>query len=154
MLRRLTERSHSRRELEQALAKRHTDPDVATAVLDRLAEVGLVDDRTFAEAWVASRQERKHLSGRALRDELVRKGIDRDIIDDVLRAVDADREYDAALALAERKVRSMAGLVPEVRRRRLVAALARRGFSASVSSRVLAAVDLDGGDGAWFGEEQ
>ncbi|WOQ18467.1 regulatory protein RecX [Raineyella sp. W15-4] len=154
MLRRLTERSHSRRELEQALAKRHTDPDVATAVLDRLTEVGLVDDRTFAEAWVTSRQERKHLSGRALRDELVRKGVDRDIIDDVLRAVDADREYDAALALAERKVRSMAGLVPEVRRRRLVAALARRGFSASVSSRVLAAVDLDGGDGAWFGEEQ
>lgn len=154
MLRRLTERSHSRRELEQALAKRHTDSDVATAVLDRLTEVGLVDDRTFAEAWVTSRQERKHLSGRALRDELVRKGVDRDIIDDVLRAVDADREYDAALALAERKVRSMAGLVPEVRRRRLVAALARRGFSASVSSRVLAAVDLDGGDGAWFGEEQ
>ncbi|WOP18300.1 regulatory protein RecX [Raineyella sp. LH-20] len=143
VLRRLTDRAHSRRELEQALAKRGTDPEVAAVVLDRLTEVGLVDDRAFAEAWVASRQERKHLSVRALRDELVKKGIDRDILDEVLQVVDADAEYDAALALAERKVRSMTGLAPEVRRRRLVAALARRGFSASVTSRVASAVDLD-----------
>ncbi|MEA5154587.1 regulatory protein RecX [Raineyella sp.] len=149
VLARLTDRARSRRELEQALAKRHTDPEVATAVLDRLTEVGLVDDRAFAAAWVASRQERKQLSRRALRDELVRKGVERDIIDEVLEAVDGDEEFNAALALVERKARSMAGLAPEVRRRRLVAALARRGFSAGVAYRALSALESEPDDGAW-----
>lgn len=141
VLRRLTDRAHSRYELEQALAKRQTDPAVARAVLDRLTEVGLVDDRSFAEAWVSSRQERKKLSRRALRDELTRKRIDREIVDDVLAEVDADDEYAAAYALAEGKARTMRGLAPEVRWRRLAGALARRGFSAGVVTRVLGELD-------------
>lgn len=125
------------------LAKRNADPEVVGRVLDRLAEVGLVDDRAFAEAWVASRQEHKHLSRRALRDELTRKGIDRTIIDDVVAGVEPDDEYHAAYALAERKARSMSGLAPEVRWRRLAGALARRGFSAGVVTRVLGELDRD-----------
>lgn len=153
VLARLTDRAHARRELEQALAKRNTDPEVATAVLDRLAEVGLVDDRAFAAAWVASRQQRKHLSRRALRDELVRKGVDRDVVDEVLESVDGDDESAAAMALVERKARSMAGLAPEVRRRRLLAALARRGFSAEVSSRALSALDPGPDPDGWADDD-
>nr|WP_281245198.1 regulatory protein RecX [Raineyella antarctica] len=123
------------------MAKRHTDPEVAGQVLDRLTEVGLVDDRAFAEAWVSSRQERRHLSRRALRDELMKKGVDRTIIDDVLEGVDSDDEYRAAYDLAERRARSMSELAPEVRWRRLAGALARRGFSAGLTTRVLAELD-------------
>nr|WP_228489359.1 regulatory protein RecX [Raineyella fluvialis] len=126
------------------MAKRNTDPAVARAVLDRLTDVGLVDDRGFAEAWVASRQDHKHLSRLALREELVKKRVDRWIIDEVLSAVDTEQEYAAASALATRKARSMTGLAPEVRRRRLAGALARRGFSGSVTSRVLSDLDLEG----------
>lgn len=148
VLRRITLRAHSRRELEQALAKRNTDPEVAQQVLDRLTEVGLVNDRAFAEVWVSYRQEPKHLSRRALREELTRKGVDRSVIDEVLAEVDEDDEYRAAYDLAERKARPMSGLAPEVRWRRLAGALARRGFSAGVTTRVLR--DLDRG----FGEAQ
>lgn len=151
VLRRLTDRAHSRRELEQVLAKRNTDPAVAEQVLDRLAEVGLVDDRSFAQAWVSSRQQRKHLSRRALRDELTRKGVDDSVVDEALDELDADDEYRAARELAERKARSMAGLDPQVRWRRLGGALARRGFSAAVATRVLREVqqgfEEEAGDG-------
>lgn len=148
VLRRITLRAHSRRELEQALAKRNTDPEVARHVLDRLTEVGLVDDREFAGAWVSYRQGPKHLSRRALRAELTRKGVDRSVIDEVLQEVDEGDEYRAAYDLAERKARPMSGLAPEVRWRRLAGALARRGFSAAVTTKVLR--DLDRG----FGEAQ
>lgn len=97
----------------------------------------MVDDRAFARAWVESRQQRRHLSRRALREELHRKGIARELIDEALDDVDGDDEYLAARALAERKARTMSGLEPEVRRRRLVGALARRGFSSSMTYRIV-----------------
>lgn len=143
VLRRLTDRAHSRRELELVLAKRNTDPEVARQVLDRLGEVGLVDDLAFAEAWVSSRQERKHLSRRALRDELTRKGVDREVIDHALQRIDTDDEYRAAYDLAARRARSMTGLEAQIRWRRLAGALARRGFSAGVTTRVLADLDAE-----------
>lgn len=153
MLRRLTDRAHSRRELEQVLAKRNTEPEVAEQVLDRLTEVGLVDDRSFAQAWVTSRQERKHLSRRALRDELLRKGVDRSAIDEALDEVDGDDEYRAAYELAERRARAMDGLDPQVRWRRLAGALARRGFSAGVTTRVLGDLEQGFADEASSGED-
>ncbi len=129
-----------------ALHRRHTDPDVAEAVLDRLTEVGLVDDRAFAVAWVESRRLRKGLSVRALRAELTRRGVAREILDDVLAGTDPDEELAAAVALVRHKARTMTALAPEVRRRRLTGALARRGFTAEICRRALAEIDEPGID--------
>ena len=49
-------------------------------------------------------------------------------------------EYDAARALAERKVRTLQGLAREVQYRRLAGVLARRGFNGSLTARVIAEV--------------
>ena len=105
-----------------------------------MTDVGLVDDAAFAQGWVASRQSRRHLSARVLRQELVTKGVDRDDIDTALEQVSPEDEYAAALSLAEKKVRAMRGLEPAVRRRRLAGVLARRGFGSGVTGRVLAEV--------------
>lgn len=107
------------------------------AVLDRLEEVGLVDDRAFAQDWVSSRQQRRHLSRSALRRELQAKGIDREHLDEALAAVDSDDELDAARALASKKAATMRSLEPMVRDRRLAGALARRGFGSGIISTVL-----------------
>lgn len=126
------------------LAKKGIDADAAEEVLDRMGEVGLIDDRAFADGWVESRQQRRHLSRRALGQELRRKGVDSELVDSALEQVDASDEYDAALALAHKKLRAMAKLEPHVRRRRLAGALARRGFGAAVVGDVLRAVDAGG----------
>ncbi|CAA9299990.1 MAG: RecX [uncultured Friedmanniella sp.] len=102
--------------------------------------VGLVDDETFARDWVASRQQRRHLSKSALRRELQTKGVDRERIEEAVSEVASDDEAEAALALATKKLRSMAGLERDVQYRRLAGALARRGFSGSVTSTVLSRV--------------
>jgi regulatory protein len=102
--------------------------------------VGLVDDAAFARDWVESRQQRRHLSKSALRRELQTKGVDREQIDEAVAEVEGDDELAAAEALALKKVRSMTGLAREVQYRRLAGALARRGFSAGVTSTVLGRV--------------
>ncbi|MVA75661.1 recombination regulator RecX [Auraticoccus sp. F435] len=147
VLRLLTVRARSRSELQTALAKRRVPPDVAERVLERMGEVGLVDDAAFAESWVSSRQQRRHLSTRALRHELQRKGIDRDQVDEALAGVEPEDEHAAALALAEKKLRSMSGLEPHVRRRRLAGALARKGFGSSLVMQVLDEVELSDDEG-------
>ena len=119
--------------------------EAAEQVLDRLEAVGLINDERLARDWVESRQARRHLSRSALRRELQAKGIDRDDIDEALEQVSSDDELRAARALAGKKLDAMAGLGHHVKRRRVAGALARRGFSSDVVSRVLADV-LGGSD--------
>lgn len=140
MLNKLNAQARTRHELREALDRRDVPVDVAERVLDRMTEVGLVDDAAFADSWVSSRQRRRHLSKTVLRQELVKKGVDRDQIDTALEQVQPENEYQAALELAEKKARSMSGLEHQVRYRRLIGALARKGFSADISRQVIAEV--------------
>lgn len=136
-LARLATRAHSRVELQAALRKKNVPGDVIEELLARLGEAGLVDDAQFAEDWVRSRHERKRVSRSLLRRELLDKGVDEEAIAEALSSVDDESELAAARALAEKKAASMAGLEPQVRARRVAAALARRGFSSGVIASVL-----------------
>jgi regulatory protein len=140
VLRKLAVQARTRAELERALQGRAVPEDAAATVLDRMTEVGLVDDVTFAHHWVSSRQQRRHLSRTALRRELQTKGVDREVIDDALADVAVDDEHRAALDLARRRAATMGGLAREVAYRRLGGMLARRGFSAAITTRVLSEV--------------
>ena len=146
-LRLLEVRARSRAELAQAMAKKDVPAETIESVLDRFEEVGLVDDATFAGLWVEG-QQRRMKSTRALRQELRLKGVDSEVIDEALAETADDADYQAALALAQKKMRSMGGLEPHVRYRRLAGALARRGFAPGLCHRVLSevAVGSDAGD--------
>jgi regulatory protein len=139
----LTTRAHTRHELDKALQGKNVAKSVRNAVLDRLQEVGLVDDASFAVDWVASRQQRRHLSRRALRRELEAKGVERVDIDRALENVDRADEFASARELVERKRRAMSSLARDVQRRRLAGVLSRRGFDSAVISRVLSDVLRD-----------
>ncbi|MFE3879284.1 regulatory protein RecX [Kitasatospora sp. NPDC059146] len=138
-LRLLTGTAKSRKQLADALRKREIPEDVAEQVLTRLEEVGLIDDAAFAAAWVESRHAVRGLSRRALAQELRTKGVAADLVEQALVQVDHDDETDAARALVERKLRSTRGLDPQVRTRRLVGVLARRGYSEGLAFRVVRA---------------
>ena len=144
VLRKLAAQARTRHELETALAAREVPAEVASGVLDRMESVGLVDDAAFARDWVASRQQRRHLSRSALRRELQRKGVERELVEEAVNEVGGGDELRAARDLADRKLRSMSGLPREVQYRRLAGALARRGFGSGVTASVLdAALDTD-----------
>lgn len=113
-------------------------------MLDRFAELELVDDAAFAEQWVTSRHRVRGLSRRALANELRTKGVEPDVVSAATAAIGPDEELVAARTLAEKRLRSMGSVTDRaVRRRRLGAALARRGYGSEVVLRVLAEL-LDG----------
>jgi regulatory protein len=133
----LTGRARSRADLEKKLSQRNVPADVATRLLDRFEEVGLVDDAAFAREWVAQRQEGRGLARRALAQELRRKGIDDEVARDALDDIDDADELEAARVLVRRKLRSVRGLESDKAVRRLVGMLARKGYSSGISYRVV-----------------
>lgn len=133
----LAPRAKSRGELASHLKRRGIEEDVAVEVLDRLEKSGLVNDLEFARAWASSRMRAKNLSKRVIANELREKGVTADLIAIALDEIDSDLEYRAALELGMRKARSLARFDEDVRERRLVSTLQRKGFNFSVISAVL-----------------
>src|SRR5436190_24184140 len=84
LLDQLTGQARTRSELAAALAKRGVPAELAEPLLDRFEDVGLVDDATFARDWVRSRQTGRGLARRALSQELRRKGVGAEVVDEVI----------------------------------------------------------------------
>ena len=111
--------------------------DVAAEVLDRFADVGIVDDQLFARMWVDSRHRTRGLSGRALGQELRRKGVAEEDVRVALEGLDPDEETATARALVRRKLAGTRGLATEARVRRLAGMLARKGYGPGLAFRVV-----------------
>ncbi|MFI0466460.1 regulatory protein RecX [Saccharopolyspora sp. 5N102] len=133
----LAARARSRSELRKALLRKEIDEEVADAVLQKFVDAGLVDDASFAEEWVHSRQRYQGLGRKALGFELRRKGVDEHLVDAALSTVDVDAEAERARELVQRKLRAMANLDHATKMRRLVGMLARKGYSEGLAFRVV-----------------
>jgi regulatory protein len=139
-LRLLTARARTRAELAGQLAKRGYPDDVSARVLDRMADVGLVDDADFAEQWVHSRRANTGKGKRVLAAELHTKGVDNDVITSVLNDINPAAERDRAEELVRKKLRRENLSDDDLRlRRRLAAMLARRGFDQTMAYDVVSA---------------
>ncbi|WP_347057508.1 regulatory protein RecX [Blastococcus sp. HT6-30] len=147
-LRALTGAPKTRQQLADLLAKRGVPDDAAEAVLDRFTEVGLIDDASFARAWVSNRQAGRGLARRALTAELRAKGVDPETAAEAVEAVDDDDEREAARRLVARRVTAMRRLDRATAARRLIGMLARKGYNGGLAAAVvreaLDEADLDG----------
>jgi regulatory protein len=134
-LRLLTARARTRAELAGQLTKRGYPDDVSGRVLDRLTEVGLVDDADFAEQWVRSRRVNAGKGKRALAAELRTKGLDNEVITAALADIDAEAERQRAEQLVCDKLRREKLTSDDDAKvaRRLVGMLARRGYSQTMA---------------------
>ncbi len=140
-LRLLTARARTRAELAGQLAKRGYPDDVSARVLDRLTDVGLVDDAGFAEQWVHSRRANTGKGKRALAAELHTKGVGKDVITAVLGGINPAAERGRAEQLVRARLRreNLGDADDAPVSRRLVAMLARRGFDQTMAYDVVSA---------------
>lgn len=109
------------------LRKGYVEP-AAEAAVARLVEIGLIDDRHYAQR-MAETATRKNMGIYTLKRKLMAKGISEDDAEEALEALDGDQQLSAAKAAAEKLWRKYEGLEPRQARAKLSQALARRGFS-------------------------
>ena len=153
LLDQLTGRARSRRELADKLRQRGVPDEIATRLLDRFEELGLVDDAAFAQAWVGGRHTAKGLAPRALAQELRRKGVDDEVAREALDQLGGEEQEATARALVRKKLRSLARFDEATQTRRLVGMLARKGYPPGLAFRIVRdevgaddGADLDGAD--------
>jgi regulatory protein len=152
-LRMLDQRARSRAELATALAKRGVPTDAATRVLDRYAEVGLIDDAALAAGLAEAQHRERGLARRAVAAKLRQRGLEGQI-ESAVAGIDADREQARAHQLVERRRRALAGLPPDVQARRLVGLLARKGYPAGLAHSVVrTALAGESGRSDWPGDD-
>jgi regulatory protein len=135
-LRMLATAPRTRAQLAGALARRGVPEDAAEAVLGRFAEVGLIDDAMFANAWVESRHYGRGLSGRALAAELRNRGVPADDIEAAVDGLDPEQEIATARGLVARRLAATRGEPTPARARRLIGVLARKGYSQALAYRL------------------
>ncbi|QQQ77896.1 regulatory protein RecX [Saccharothrix sp. 6-C] len=133
----LAARARTRVELKDALLRKDISEQTAELVLGKFDRAGLIDDAAFAEVWVRSRHTYQGLARRALAMELRRKGVADEVAAEAVAAVDDEAEEDRARELVRKKLRTMASLDDTTKIRRLVAALARKGYAEGLAYRVV-----------------
>lgn len=137
----LDQRARSRSELRERLLKAEFEPQLVDEVVDDLAASGLVNDAQFASEWVRQRAARRGKSARALDMELRDKGVggaDRAAALEQISDADEERTARAVAGKAARKVKSTPADRAEYDKhlRRIVGALARRGFNQGMAMRI------------------
>ena len=143
-LRFLEARPRSTAEVRRRLVTRGYRTDLVEGCVDRLLDLGILDDEAFARTWVESRDRARPRGERALRTELARKGIDRAVTEQVLDV--RELEHPDADAAAARQVlshhaSSLARVAdPRARRQRAYALLARSGFDSATAVSAIADV--------------
>lgn len=115
-------RPRSEGELHDYFRRKQIDQDAAQQIIQKLRDIGLVNDQDFANSWVASRRLLKSVSKRRLQQELRQKRVDQAIIDRVLQEDPAD-ERAVLRELVERK----RARYPD--KQKFMHYLARQGFS-------------------------
>ena len=96
----LSYRPRSASELRNYLTGKGFDPPAIERVIEQLQEREYLDDAAFTRYWIEQRQAHKPRGVRALRHELLRKGVDPSLIDAAVADLD---EKEAALRAVERK---------------------------------------------------
>ena len=128
-LRLLSYRARSEGEVRARLRRRFPAP-LVEEVVSALRDQALLDDAEFAKLWTADRDSLKPRSAWAIKQELLGKGVDRELAEEAVQDIDDEESgYRAGLRLAQRL--QAADYVTF--RRRLGGVLQRRGFSYTIS---------------------
>lgn len=123
----------SRTELARKLRERGIDEAAAGAALDKLASYGYVNDAAYAAEFVQNMMETGRMGRKAVEYKLKEKGLSSEA---VAVAMEAYTEEDER-KIAKRQLAKMAGGGdPREQRRKISAALIRRGFSYDVISSI------------------
>ncbi|MDI6784571.1 MAG: regulatory protein RecX [bacterium] len=138
LFRLLSRRLYSCAEVRKKLNARGYEPDLIEKVITEFINQEWLDDTQFATLWVESRIRFKPRGIALIRRELNQKGLEKEIINEVLaKYTDSKAEFDRAIAALKKKKNYTTEKDALKRKRKIYSYLARRGFSIDTIEQVL-----------------
>lgn len=133
-------RPRSEKEMCLRLKKKKFDEGAIRQTLVFLKEKSFLNDADFARAWIASRLKRP-LGLNRIKWELKQKGIDRQIIDTLIREIKEHYpEKDIVAGIVQERMERLKDIDPRKVKRRIFSYLLRRGFSSDVVTQAIAGI--------------
>lgn len=136
----ISRREHSKRELITKLTQRCCDKQTALSISERLEEIGLIDDRRYAQALLREYGEYKKMGETRIKQEMLKRGVPSDIISDALEEFEDDPQKKIKELIESKYINSLAD---EKGKNRAINALLRRGFSFYDIKQVLDSFCID-----------
>lgn len=127
----------SKRELEDKLKKREYSDEIIGKTLERMKELGFIDDDYYAKRRVEKRSQGSKWGKMRIKQELYHKGIEKDVIDEAVESIDQENELENAIALAEKKMKSLSKYDEMTKKKKLFQFLQYRGYGYDICKRVL-----------------
>lgn len=120
-------RDHAKKELIEKVAK-DSSKEAAIKAVERLEELGLINDEKFAKRYAHELLSVKHLSPTGAIRKLIEKGIDRELANDVVDELNCDIDENIKAVIDKKYAKN---LFDEKGKRRCVNGLMRLGYSYS-----------------------
>lgn len=125
-------RPRSRGETTERLRRWGYSAETSLQVVDHLNDCGMLDDRSFARVYLGE-MVRKGLGYYRVRGELLKKKLERALVDDVMEEYPIEDELERALGVAAAFVRKRNPVEMSTIRQKLMDYLIRRGYSRKVA---------------------
>lgn len=139
----------TRKQLIDKMKQKNCPEEIIEETIASMEALLLVDDEGYAQNYVDMKQS-SGKGKRKIAQDLRMKGIDPEIIDQVLEETDEEDERERAVAFVRKRLPSVRRLDPKKRTNRLVGQLARNGYNIgmaySVINEVLAEEGIDDED--------
>ncbi len=141
----LGRRGRTKYELKSKLFEKGYEPETVEATMKRLEEMSLLDDKTYAELYARDKVGIYRRGRYRIGLELRRKGVDKELVDEAVGAIDEQDELAAAISLLKGRQRAWADLHDRKRFERSTHLLQRRGFSGKVIRQAINEFEQENG---------
>jgi len=133
----LSYRNRSTKEIVDKLKKKGFEDHIIENTLDYLKHYNLIDDYQFSKSFMKDKIKLNKYGPERIKFELYRRGIPKEIVEEVIREYENGYEYSLAYDLATKKIKSYKTDDKKVLYSKLGSFLQRRGFSYDCISKVL-----------------
>ncbi len=124
----LGKKGYTEREIEEKLYQKGYKKEIREKTIDRLKELGYLNDRKFAQEFIERCLLRKAAGKYLLAKKLQEKGVRKEIVEESLEKVYPEKEEDLAEKAGEKFLSRLSSLPLEKKKSRLFSFLSRRGF--------------------------
>lgn len=138
----------SEREVEDKLASLEIESAVIEDTLQRLRELRLVDDQAYANAYVRTVRNTSDKGPIVIRQNLRRKGIGENLIDQALEEFAGDEQVENGLVVANKLAKHYARKPFSTQKQKVIQGLMTKGFTREVIDQVMSQLELERDDEA------
>ena len=144
-------RMRSEFEVKQKLIETGYGEAVVLEAIVKLRKLGFLNDETFSEALLQTQKRNSSRGPRAIKQELEKKGIGKELQEKVLESYSEEEQVKIAKKLAEKATATASNRLtpPRQLQQKIQNALLRKGYSFDIIKQALADIDFEREDDEW-----